>query len=128
MEKSNLTILLIHPEISRTKYNFVGIIENECLELEYISTILKEKGHTVYLYDGQVEALEFRVTKNAKVIEKSLFELNLKNNLLVCCISRKGKIITPSGQDMLMPGDGVIVVTTNTGLRDIDDILAVNKA
>lgn len=80
------------------------------------------------LYDGQVEALEFRVTKNAKVIEKSLFELNLKNNLLVCCISRKGKIITPSGQDMLMPGDGVIVVTTNTGLRDIDDILAVNKA
>lgn len=55
MEKNNLTILLIHPEISRTKYNFVGIIENECLELEYISTILKEKGHTVYLYDGQVE-------------------------------------------------------------------------
>ena len=55
MEKSNLTILLIHPEISRTKYNFVGIIENECLELEYISTILKEKGHKVYLYDGQVE-------------------------------------------------------------------------
>ena len=48
--------------------------------------------------------------------------------MLVCCISRKGKIITPSGQDMLMPGDGVIVVTTNTGLRDIDDILAVNKA
>ena len=45
MEKNNLTILLIHPEISRTKYNFVGIIENECLELEYIEAILKEKGH-----------------------------------------------------------------------------------
>ena len=79
------------------------------------------------LYDGNVEALEFRVTNNAKVIEKSLFELNLKKNLLVCCISRKGKIITPSGQDMLMPGDGVIVVTTNTGLRDIDDILVDAK-
>jgi trk system potassium uptake protein TrkA len=78
------------------------------------------------LYDGQVEALEFRITNNAKVIEKSLYELNLKKNLLICCISRKGKIITPSGQDMLMPGDGVIIVTTNTGLRDIDDILATN--
>ena len=55
METGNLKILLIHPEISRTKYNFVGIIENECLELEYISTVLKEKGHTVNLYDGQVE-------------------------------------------------------------------------
>ena len=78
------------------------------------------------LYDGQVEALEFRITNNAKVIEKSLYELNLKKNLLICCISRKGKIITPSGQDMLMPGDGVIIVTTNTGLQDIDDILATN--
>ena len=55
MEKNNLKVLLIHPEISRTKYNFVGVIENECLELEYISTILKEKGHIVYIYDGQVE-------------------------------------------------------------------------
>jgi trk system potassium uptake protein TrkA len=78
------------------------------------------------LYDGQVEALEFRITNNAKVIEKSLLELNLKKNLLICCISRKGKIITPSGQDVLMPGDGVIIVTTNTGLQDIDDILATN--
>lgn len=79
------------------------------------------------LYDCQVEALEFRITRNAKIIEKPLYELNLKKNLLICCISRKGRIITPSGQDMLMPGDGVIVVTTNTGLRDIDDILEDNK-
>ena len=55
MGKSELTILLIHPEISRTKYNFVGIIENECLELEYISTILKDKGYNVHLHDGQIE-------------------------------------------------------------------------
>lgn len=74
--------------------------------------------------DGKVEALEFRVTEKAKVVGKTLFELQLKKNLLVCCISRKGKIITPSGQDEFMPGDGVIVVTTNIGLNDIDDILA----
>ncbi len=55
MKIDKLKILLIHPEISRTKYNFVGIIENECLELEYISAILKEKGHNVEIYDGQVE-------------------------------------------------------------------------
>lgn len=55
MKQNKLNILLIHPEISRTKYNFVGIIENECLELEYISAILKSKGHNTYLYDGQVE-------------------------------------------------------------------------
>ena len=30
MEK-NKTVLLVHPEISRTKYNFAGIIDNEPL-------------------------------------------------------------------------------------------------
>ena len=55
MERRSLKFLLIHPEISRTRYNFVGVIENECLELEYISAVLKEKGHEVYVYDGQVE-------------------------------------------------------------------------
>ena len=99
--------------------------------IRYVRAMQNSYGSNVQtlhrLYDGHVEALEFRVSSNARVIGKSLLELNLKKNLLVCCISRKGKIITPSGQDMLMPGDGVIIVTTNTGLGDIDDILADNK-
>ena len=75
------------------------------------------------LAEGRVEALEFKVTENARVVGKTLSTLQLKKNLLICCISRYGKIITPSGQDELKPGDGVIVVTTNIGLDDIDDIL-----
>lgn len=55
MRRRKLTFLLIHPEISRTRYNFVGVIENECLELEYISAMLKKEGHKVVLYDAQVE-------------------------------------------------------------------------
>lgn len=55
MNKKPINILLIHPEISRTKYNFEGIIENECLELEYISAMFKSEGHNVFLYDGQIE-------------------------------------------------------------------------
>lgn len=60
-----LDFLLIHPEISRTKYNFKGVIENECLELEYISAYLKQNNQNVYIYDGQVESIS---VKNA--IEK----------------------------------------------------------
>lgn len=63
MKAEKLTVLLIHPEISRTRYNFVGVIENECLELEYISAVLKEKGHIVHMYDGQVE----KVTVSEKI-------------------------------------------------------------
>lgn len=55
MREGGKTILLVHPEISRTKYNFVGIIENECLELEYLSAALKAAGHQVVLFDRQVD-------------------------------------------------------------------------
>lgn len=79
---------------------------------------------TLYrLMDGKVEALEFIVSRTAKVIGKPLKELKIKKNLLVCSIRRGRMVITPSGEDVLHSGDSVIVVTTDLGLDDLDDIL-----
>nr|WP_051536508.1 B12-binding domain-containing radical SAM protein [Ruminococcus flavefaciens] len=55
----NNTVLLVHPEISRTKYNFAGIIDNEPLELEYICTALENAGFEPHIWDGQVEKVPF---------------------------------------------------------------------
>ena len=41
----------------------------------------------------------------------------------MCCINRKGKIITPTGQDTLELGDIVVIVTTSKGIRDLRDIV-----
>lgn len=49
--------LLVHPEISRTKYNFAGVIDNEPLELEYIYALLKSQGYEPDIWDGQVEKI-----------------------------------------------------------------------
>ena len=76
------------------------------------------------LMDNQVEALEFHVKETGPVTGTPLFELQLKSNLLICCIVRGKQIITPSGRDTIELGDTVIVVTTNKGLQDISDILA----
>ncbi len=79
---------------------------------------------TLYkIINDKAEALEFRVKGNSKLIGIPLAKLDLKKNLLLCCINRKGKIIIPYGQDSLRAGDSVIVVTTNTGFDDLDDIL-----
>ena len=51
-------------------------------------------------------------------------ELRLRENLLIGCIGRGGKIIIPSGQDTIEPGDSVIVVTCSAGLGKLEDILA----
>ena len=76
--------------------------------------------------DNQVEALEFHVRDNCPVIGIPLLNLKLKKNLLVCCIVRGKKIITPSGRDTIELNDTVIVVTTHKGLQDISDILEEN--
>jgi len=81
---------------------------------------------TLYrLMDGRVEALEFIINKKAKVIGKPIRELKIRKNVLICSILHRGKVIMPSGNDVLRKGDSVIVVTTNLGLDDIDDILEV---
>lgn len=79
---------------------------------------------TLYkIIDNKAEALEFRVKGNAKLIDIPLYKLKLKENILLGCIYRKNKIIIPNGQDSLHEGDSVIIVTTNTGLDDLNDIL-----
>lgn len=50
-------ILLVHPEVSRNKYNFNGILENEPLELEYLSAVLKQEGYTPEIFDVPREAV-----------------------------------------------------------------------
>ena len=76
---------------------------------------------------GKVEAMEFRVTAAASFCGVPLQELSLKDNLLIGCISRGGKTITPRGSDTIEVGDSVIVVTTHGGLDSLDDIFATKK-
>ncbi len=79
---------------------------------------------TLYrMMDNRVEALEFVVRDDSSVTNTPLMSLNLKENLLICCINRNGKIITPSGKDSILKGDSVVVVTTKKGLNDIKDII-----
>ena len=73
---------------------------------------------------NRAEALEFRVGSDAPMIGVPLEKLSLKKNLLVACINRNGRILTPRGKDTIEVGDTVIIVTTNTGLKDLKDILA----
>ena len=79
---------------------------------------------TLYkLVGGKAEALEFRVAEGSAVCGIPLQTLRLRKNLLIGCINRAGKILIPSGQDTIEPGDTVVVVTSVTGLNELDDIL-----
>lgn len=95
--------------------------------LQYVRATQNSIGSNVetlyHILDNRAEALEFSIHENAPVVGKTLSELNLKKNLLVGCIHRKGVVSIPRGNDRIQVGDTVIIVTTDKGLRDISDIL-----
>ena len=78
---------------------------------------------TLYkIIDNKVEALEFHVGEDSELVDITLEELELKKNVIVGCINRKGNVFIPHGKDTLKTGDSVIIVTTIPGLSDLDDI------
>ena len=96
--------------------------------LQYIRATQNSIGSNVetlyHILDNKAEALEFKIHTNSKIIDGPLKDLKLKKNLLLGAINRGGKIIIPRGNDCMKVGDTVIVVTTQKGLDDIQDILA----
>jgi trk system potassium uptake protein TrkA len=77
-----------------------------------------------YMFDGRVEAIEFRIEEEFKGLTGvALSDLSLKKDVLISFISRRGKIIIPSGSDVILPGDTVMIVTTHPGFVQITDIL-----
>ncbi len=55
MQTKKTKVLLAIPEESRSIYDFKGIIENECLDLEYISATLDRERYEVSFWDGKIE-------------------------------------------------------------------------
>ena len=108
-----------------------SIIRPKQLTGEYIIRYVRGMHNTVgnnvetmYKINGdEAEALEFVVREDSDVTSIPLAELNLKNDLQIVCIGRRGKVMTPGGSDTIEKGDRVIVITKHKGLTDLRDIL-----
>ncbi len=76
------------------------------------------------LVGGRVEALEFNVGPGLPFIGVPLKDLNLREGMLVAGIVRQnGAPVIPSGADALQEGDDVVIVTTDTTLHALRDIV-----
>ena len=95
----------------------------------YVRALANSEGSAVEslyrLMDGTVEALEFIATaKSGGVLHVPLKDLRLKKGVLLAAIARGSETIIPGGMTTIEEGDRVVVVTRNTGLNDLRDILA----
>jgi trk system potassium uptake protein TrkA len=79
---------------------------------------------TLYtLMDDQAEALEFNVRDDARLVRIPLKDIPLKPNILIAGILRERKPIIPTGNDIILPGDRVVVLAAGQHLQDLAEIL-----
>ena len=103
--------------------------------LRYVRAMRNHRSDAVIslhrLVKRKVEALEFRVDKDMPKAGIPLRDLTLKKNTLVACIRRRGKIVSPDGNQSIQPEDTVIVVSTTenkiANLRDIFEAQEIGK-
>ena len=80
---------------------------------------------TLYkIMDDGAEALEFNVQNDFKYLNTPLKDMKLKSNILIAGILRSRKALIPSGDDMILPGDRVVVIAAGHRLNDLSDIIA----
>ncbi len=147
LDEENLILSLFVKSVSNAKIitkinhiNFYNVIEQLNIDsivfprfltadyiVKYVRSMHESRNSNVEnLYkieDGNAEVLEFLIKDDSPVINTKLEDLNLKPNILISCINRSGKIIIPSGKDILLVGDTVIIVLTNRRIYDIKEIL-----
>ena len=79
---------------------------------------------TLYsLMDGGAEALEFNAKDDPRLVRIPFKDLQLKPQVLVAGIIRNRETIIPAGNDMILPGDKVVVITAAHRLQDLADII-----
>ncbi len=114
-EKLGLETIMSTTNVTSNRIlGFVRALENT--EGSNIQTLYK-------LMDGKAEALEFNAVKRDGLTDIPLKQLKLKKNILIAGIMRGRKTIIPSGDDIILPEDRVIVIAHEHRLSDLSDIL-----
>ena len=137
---SRLGVPLVLTKVDHT--DFGGMLVNEGVNriispkelcagaiIRYIRAMQNTGGSSVlalhHLVGGQVDALEFAVTKHTRNLGKTLKNIRFQPNILIASINRNGKILMPGGDDTLEVGDTVVVITTaRNSFTDLNDIFA----
>ena len=95
--------------------------------LRYARALQSSMGSSIenlyQLMEGRAEALEFIVQGEAPYTGIPLKDLRMKKNILVAGILRDRRAIIPAGDDMILPGDRVVVIAGQHRLNALAEIL-----
>lgn len=147
MDEGNIFLSLYAKKVSKAKvvtkinhldlndivknFNLGSIITPKNISADMVVSYVRARQNTIgsnvetlyRLVENKVEALEFKINAGSPVIGIPIQELQLKENLLIGCVSNDESVSIVNGSTIINEGDTVVVITTNEGLKDIKDIL-----
>jgi trk system potassium uptake protein TrkA len=92
----------------------------------YVRALGAQTGMAISVHniaDGQAEAVEFIADEKTQNCGVPLKNMKLVNNVIIACITHKGKTEIPNGESYFQNGDTVIVVATgDIVLHQLNDI------
>lgn len=104
------------------------IINPERVSAEEILKLIHypEAKSVKFFADGEVQMLELKLGENSNVINMTLLEVNFPHPCIIVSIMRNGKVIVPSGRDMLEAGDTILVMTASKYFEEVEKYLGIN--
>ncbi len=97
-----------------------------------VSTIMKHVHmgtiDTVYsLLDGKYEFLEAKILETSDLVNKSIKESNLPEEVRIGAIVRKNKVIMPKSNFIFEKDDIVVVLSKREQLKEVEDIFRITS-
>lgn len=80
-----------------------------------------------YYHDGKVLLLEFAVTKDTLAEGKMLKEIKTNHSYLIVGIIRDGKMIIPIGDDYVLEGDLLFLITTLDHMNEVKQVFGQER-
>ena len=95
--------------------------------VQYARALENSRGsnvETLYnIMDGMAEVLEFNVRNEFRHVGIKLKDLRFKPGILIAGIIRDRRPLIPTGDDVILPNDKVIILAANQRLNDLSDII-----
>ena len=75
------------------------------------------------LKNGRARALEYFISQENDLTGRPISQLPLKDDLIICSITRNERVIVPTGREEIHVGDNILILTTNPDYNELKDMV-----
>lgn len=83
----------------------------------------KLKHFNEYHEEKSTTLTEFSVEDKSSLVNKSIKDANIPDDVLIVMIKRKGEVVVPNGNTIILPED--ILVVTSNNMEEVEELLSV---